>query len=331
MPTTDRSPSFYYLRQPRSTSARSLNVLTLLLAVFLALPGNSQEEDDQNDIVDAQSGLLARFTSSAGEDVTRVVDRVVLSDGYVPLDDRLMHGIRSVRYEGLLYAELTETFVISAHVRGRLRVDLGGERVIDVNHDDARWVDGAPLELDFGHHRLVVDYTPPDEGAEIALCWSAPHFTTETITPRWLSHTESSHAQERHEAGRRLTRVLRCGACHDVPRVAAPLSAPSLERVASNIDPDWLVNWLGNNDQKDEQGGRVMPHFDLTAGEARDVAAALLTGTGLETEAQKPPSPHPSSEDGGGGEVTVTRAQGERMFVALGLCGVSSRRRGRTP
>ncbi|MCA9101475.1 MAG: hypothetical protein KDA63_10010, partial [Planctomycetales bacterium] len=185
-----------------------------MLATIGAACAAARAEDDfdELELSEGRPGLIAQFTTDNGETITRVADRVVLSDAYVPLDDRLAKGVSRVQYSGRLYADLPETFVISAYVRGRLVVRVDDDVVLDSDRTDVGWTHSAPLELDFGHHDLVVDYVPGAATPELVLAWSAPHFSTETIAPRWFSHVDGGEQAERLERGRQLVRVLRCGA-----------------------------------------------------------------------------------------------------------------------
>jgi hypothetical protein len=122
--------------------------LALLIAMSFCGAGLAQTDDDEFEVIEGQPGLIARFTLADGQQITRIVDRVVLSATHLPLDDRLSTEIRSVRYEGRLFAEFPETFVLAAHVQGRLVVHVNGKRVIDAGTVETDWVDSAPLELD---------------------------------------------------------------------------------------------------------------------------------------------------------------------------------------
>lgn len=87
------------------------------------------------------------------------------------------------------------------------------------------------------------------------------------------------------ERGAALIRALGCGACHDVPgiRGSRGVIGPPLDAFARRgfiagrlpNTPANLVRWLEDPPAVDPQ--TAMPALDMTAADARDVAAYLYT------------------------------------------------------
>lgn len=75
------------------------------------------------------------------------------------------------------------------------------------------------------------------------------------------------------ENGEKLFAGVGCLACHELQE-KGEVFGPDLSRVASKVDPDWLVSWLSNPKEYNDQSR--MPNLRLSFQEASDIAAYLL-------------------------------------------------------
>ncbi|HEX9051988.1 MAG TPA: cytochrome c [Anaeromyxobacter sp.] len=89
--------------------------------------------------------------------------------------------------------------------------------------------------------------------------------------------------------GKQLFRQLGCAGCHQLTgyESVAPIG-PSLLRIASKVDPGWLVRWLARGPA--ERLSTRMPAFRLDAGQALQIAAFLLDASEPFTPREPVPS-----------------------------------------
>jgi len=141
---------------------------------------------------------------------------------------------------------------------------------------------------------------------------------------------DGESANVHFQRGREFVQALRCAACHTWPGLAnpdaeqgslrAPLDAPALDRLVGNLHADWLIQWLTETDVEaksdDAQRGpmRRMPSFGLSADEAADVAACLLTAA-KESKDDDRADGHGDSDDS---EESPDSAKGQRLALTLG-------------
>jgi len=103
------------------------------------------------------------------------------------------------------------------------------------------------------------------------------------------SHGEADAAALTHggdaSRGKSLIRAYGCGSCHTIPGVrgAKAIVGPNLQGVASRAyvggvvpnTPENLMRWLQNPQAIDDK--TAMPNLDVSANDARDIAAYLYT------------------------------------------------------
>jgi cytochrome c len=87
------------------------------------------------------------------------------------------------------------------------------------------------------------------------------------------------------DRGRELVQGYGCGACHDVPGVsgATGLVGPPLANIADRVylagqlpnTPDNMMRWI--REPQNVESGTAMPNLNVTASDARDMAAFLYT------------------------------------------------------
>ena len=87
-----------------------------------------------------------------------------------------------------MWVQTPGTYRLRVFTTGSVRLTLAGKLLIDDWSTEDTWLDGRPIELDFGYHPLEIDYLRGIEPARLALFWEGPGFRLEPVASRWLFH-----------------------------------------------------------------------------------------------------------------------------------------------
>ncbi len=256
--------------------------------------GAEAGEDDEAS--NYQSGLLAAYAGADGLAHRRLEEQVAFEWPAGSPDRRVAPGAFRARFSGRLQVQVPGEYRLFAFAAGRVRVELAGKEVVSGAVREPGWLDGEPIELEYGFHPLVVDYQRTDEPAQIALFWQGPQFQLEPLAARWLFHEKKNATSEAFERSARLVRALRCAACHEMAGEREPLAAPALDCLTRNLSRAWLVDWLAEAVQDQpvavhRRASRRMPHFGFDRQAAADVADYLFSVS--EDRYQPPPKVPP--------------------------------------
>jgi len=273
---------------------------------LLGTPWAASAQDDDP----FRPGLVATFSDAQGGTYQRVDRRVSFVWGSRPPHPRLAADDFSARWKGRLRSESPGKYQLSAFVCGNLQVRLADKVLLDVDAEVPSWHDAEPVELSFDRHPLEILFRKSGEHARLSLFWSGPGFQLEPIGTRWLLHDADKTPPANDQRGEALTRALRCATCHDLPGEPEPDRAPSLERLAGNISAAWLVDWLTDDEQYDENNKqeadgtalRRMPSFNLPREDATAIAAFLLQD---DKNKQPKPANNPTDEEVQAGEELI--------------------------
>ena len=99
------------------------------------------------------------------------------------------------------------------------------------------------------------------------------------------------------KAGKKLFHDVGCAACHgmdDIPGYHA-IFAPDLSAAGSKLSSSWVYTWIRNPHHYDPD--TRMPQLRLSAQEASDITAYLMTKKNKNFEAAEPPSSDPAMRD----------------------------------
>jgi mono/diheme cytochrome c family protein len=303
----------------RRSRSRHLAVsLSLCLSVCTA-PLTAQDETDEEDSP-YRPGLVANY-SAGGRSATRLDEALAFDWQDAPPDSRLTSGKFSATWTGRLWVQTPGEHRLAVYVGGgKATLRLAGREILAGQSAEPGWIVSPPIGLEFDRHPLEISFEQTGPQARLALYWSGPGFRLEPVPERFLMHDRERTLPAEFERGRRLATALRCGACHGSDSVDESLSAPALDRLAGNIHSDWLVDWLSqlaNKQDQDQPIVRRMPHFGLTREEAADVAAWLErpTADALPEKAERENS---KGAKGKGKESKASAEEGKRLFLTLG-------------
>jgi mono/diheme cytochrome c family protein len=275
-----------------------LTCASLVVSVLGSAPG--ARDDDAT----PPAGLVAAYRSvRSSDDVVRVDSDVQFDWGSHSPDLRVPAGPFQATWRGTLTVPTTATYTFHLHAVGAARVVVAGRTQIEGTAPTAQWLNGSPVRLERGSVPIEVQFRKTAETARIGLYWESTAFALEPITARWLSHHRTPAAAGAFERGHELARAYRCAACHAVPGLDAPTKGPALDRLAGQVQPDWLVRWL--DAPPAQRPDTRMPAFSLSAEEVRAVASYLLLAGAA--------APRESSAGRGG-----DAARGESRFRTLG-------------
>jgi mono/diheme cytochrome c family protein len=267
--------------------------MALLLALAAAAPARGQDDDEDGLPDGLRPGLAARYADAEGRVARRIDPALAFDWGSAAPDERVAADF-SARWEGRLFTIPTGAYRLHLFAAGEVKVTLAGEVVLDAGADDAGWLACKPVALSYGYHPLAIEYRKTGAHGRLGLYWEGPQFKLESVPERHLYYDDIASPDDRFARGRMLVRALRCGACHDVPGDEVPLAAADLTRLAGNLRPGWLVDWLAAPAAAETTGGegetaavRRMPHFELAPADAAAVAAYLFARS---RAAPKPPA-----------------------------------------
>lgn len=265
----------YSMLSASPNAVRFLHVLAFLLAGAFPAPAAARNTDPEN----LHSGLLGQYRTAEGRLACVRVDHVLMfdwSDGGAP-DPRLLPGPFSVLWQGFLFVETSGLYEFHVHTGGgSFQLWIDGRPVLQATAQAPGWFRTAPIRLKGGLRELEVLFRS-DGGGIVKLCWESERFVLEPIGARHLFHqrTQEREPDELYQRGARLTRVLRCSACHVIPGDAPPLPAPALDHSLRGVSHTWLKHWL--LDPASVQPAAKMPAFGLTEDEASLLTDFLLS------------------------------------------------------
>lgn len=302
-----------------------------------------QDASHEELVAQPQLGLVACYTDRTGRQVARIEPSLTHAWKDRPPDPRLAQGPFDAAWRGWLSIAQPGVYRLALWCRGEASLSINGQEICRGTSDQGTWLVGPPLELDFGKQRLAVRYKSNSGQGELSLAWTGPQFELEVVPTQALTHDLAQAPSQLYDQGRRLVRVLRCGACHDLPAARnahpPPLAAPDLSRAALSMHEDWLIDWLspatGAQPPADAASGesrpqhtpqtadlRPMPEFGLARREAEALAAWLNAWARKGTEVSHPPPKGPSvpaptrNEANADGSLAIER--GSRLFHTLG-------------
>lgn len=300
--------------------------LGLLLAVSTFAAAVAQDEN-----VDEESpwlpGLIATYTVAEGSGCVRVDEQISFDWQAASPDSRIPPGRFKVEWKGRLRTQGTGQYKLLAYVQGNVSVRLAGREIISGQCEKAQWLASEPIELGFDYHELEVRFEKTANTGQIRMFWQGPGFVLEPLPDRFLFHAREDAPDRVFERGQLLAAALRCDACHAAhPADFSP--APALDRLAGNINRQWIVEWLSAaapqvNGQIDARSiERRMPHFGLTRDDANAIAEYLLqaskpreTNKDTVREIKKPAARDSESKDQAN---KSPLKEGERLFLTLG-------------
>lgn len=290
------------------------------------------------DVEDLKPGLVAIYRDGAKPpvEIVRLEPTVALNwKANETAHPRLAAEGGSVEWQGHVNVLRAGTYRLSATLRGKLQVSVGGKDVLSVESagDVASLETGPETRLEAGVHPIVAKFTRPTGAARVELLWQSPQFRAEPVPFDALFHLPAKvpaglatdHVLER---GRFLTEARNCTGCHKpdgADKVAKGLvgrQGPDLSQVGGRVYAGWLYSWL--NDPRKVRPSAVMPKVfsDDAAGktEAYAVARFLSSLGGPPKVNPKPPNPN---------EVRTSAALGKRLFTSVGCIACHNEEKGK--
>lgn len=318
--------------------------------------GATEEEEEL--LSQPKLGLVAHYTDRTGRRVSRVEPAIAHTWVDLPPDSRLKAGRFEAKWSGILLIPQPGAYRLALWCRGEASLSLNGVEICRGRSDQGDWLVGPLLELDYSEQPLSVHFRSEIGQGALSLAWKGPQSELEMVPPHVLMHRPEDAPSPLYEQGRRLVRVLRCGACHqvspeqDTPASQPLLPAPDLSRAAASLHLDWLIDWLaaanaGPVPQRpaksakpddaaelepqppDEKSTvqttelRPMPAFGLTRRQAAAVAAWLHLETAQQDASQSQPDPAasaapPAPHDQTDHNGSPAIERGRRLFYSLG-------------
>ena len=292
--------------------------LGALLCAFTISAGVTAQEEDEEPFL---PGLVAEFRQAQLPPVQKL-EAVVAAHWHSRPDERLRSGEPfTVIYRGVLDVPDDGTYQLHLHGNGQARVLLDGQEWI-TDQKLAGWASSAAKQRTFGPLPLEIRFTVTTWPARIGLFWSSDRFEREPIAARHLKHARETVVPTAFEQGQVLARALRCEACHapQDKKSAEPMPAPALDRLAGNLQRDWLLYWL--RDRGISQVGNIkpitrrMPFLNISEEEAELLADWLLAGAEKEKPAEsKSPKPDSKKQPRTAAEL---HAAGQQLFRTKG-------------
>ncbi len=303
----------------------------LLLGAVVLLANQNTARDEADDAVPPASlpGITVHFKADGAAD-TRI-DRLIAL--HVPADQPatplLSAGPFTATYTGFINVGLRGRFTFSLEGRGRVKVTLADNIILQGQGDLAAIEPAERIRLNKGENAIRVEYASPDDGdAVLRLYWHSDEFPREQVHPSALTSAPLDHDNgliARH--GRDLFANHHCIKCHEPAKELkeyrqrmAELSAdaPRLSDVASRLRAPWMAHWIQNPRQF--RADATMPR--LTAPPQRTANDHLIPGQQawdiaayLDTLGQKPPLIKRSPD------TKETLAAGGNLFASLGCIG----------
>lgn len=274
------------------------------------------------------SGLrLSVRPVGAGREAVEDVSTVRLAALHVasgePPSGLLSPGPFRARWEGFLILDLNDRIAFEIEGRGRVRLRVGGQEVLEGRLDGGSALAGLPVPLAGGHNRFELEYESPNTGdATCRVFWKSDRHLREPIPATAFVHDAASADHGPWDAvreGRRLFTERHCGACHQPgtgwnPGAMPELrwKGPSFEGIGDRLDERWMLEWiLDPHSQRTDARMPAVLHGPHAREDARDLAAYLasLRTEGLRRAAAGSDATRPNP---------TTLAHGARRFADLG-------------
>ena len=254
-------------------------LLRLLMTTLLLCSPLAADEDD-----DSYPGLVTRY--SAGERTIERVDRdVQFVWGTHSPDLRIPVGRFAARWTGSLLIRTEGPHAFHLYMQGEATVLLNGKQVAGGRRDTPGWIEGEPVEVDFGEQKIEISYQQTAAPAILRLFWSSEHFPTEPIPPQLFYHNTARLDLDLIEQGRELFEAYRCQACHRREHDSPCESAPAL--TATSFKTAWLTDWLLAPQQQSRHAR--MPGFGFSRTDVKAMAAFFDHHLLPETDELAPP------------------------------------------
>lgn len=256
---------------------------------------------------DLPKGLLARY--SVGDRSVERLEETISSNWGKALPDRRLGQADepfNARWETQLLVRQEGLHRFYAFAQGKVRVEVGGEVVLDAESKTPGWLTGEEFTPDIGFQSLTVNFEKTAPEARLQLFWSSDVFPLEPL-PGHLFFRESGRPDLASiEKGRNQFEAFRCGACHkDVLPETKPLPAPDLTRSVAGLSTEWIVQKLTGH-----VAGK-MPEFNLNDEQAQAVAATLVSAA-EKTKLESLPKPGKGRND------DSDRKAGQTLISSLG-------------
>ncbi len=274
-----------------------------MLALGCANAWSQDPEDEEDEFTRLRPGLIATYwpqgevTAPGDLDqaaARRVDPRVSFVWDSGPPDPRLRESAFNARWQGRLFVMAPGEYRLHVHAQGRVVLSLAGSQLLEAAAPTPTWHEAKAVTLRYGFHPLEIEFESIGSAPRLSLFWEGPQFQLEPIPARHLRYDPADFAADTYRHGKVLVHAAPCAACHEVPQAETMLPSPGLQAVRGNMELPWMADWLsGKADAAAQQtmpdgfspsaahltaaqqGGRRMPHFDLTAAEANAVTAYL--------------------------------------------------------
>ena len=256
-------------------------------SVTLAGPSTDEAAEAAEDDVASpyQPGLIAHFAGPDGNEFARLEEQVAFRWGASSPDRRVAAGPFAVRFSGRLQTQVPGTYRLSVFAAGKVRLLLAGKLLLENASTEPKWMEAAPVELDFGYHPLELRYDRGGEAAQLRSTGKARNSSSSRLPPAGSITTRPRRRAISSSAAGGWSAPCGCAACHDLPGEPAALPSPSLVQLMGNLSRGWLIDWLSAaENQTSPPEIRRMPHFALDRAEAVAAADFLFS-------VSKPPVP----------------------------------------
>ncbi|MEX0716888.1 MAG: c-type cytochrome [Planctomycetaceae bacterium] len=191
-------------------------------------------------------------------------------------------------WSGKLLIRQAGMHTFHAHVQGQVTVEIDGKVVLADSRNDASWVSGKPVELNFGERQIDIHFRKVDETASLKLYWSSDHFPLEPVPAHLFFRDGPDEEIASYEKGRVQFATARCNRCHVRENDSPAPVAPSLAHVSAGLSMADMIARIKN--PAETMAHARMPEFGFTDDEAGDVAAYLASAS-RPVELEKLPEP----------------------------------------
>ena len=256
-------------------------------SVTLAGPSTDEAAEPAEDDVASpyQPGLVAHFAGPDGNEFARLEEQVAFRWGADSPDRRVASGPFAVRFSGRLQAQVPGTYRLSVFAAGKVRLQLAGKLLLENASTEPKWMESAPVELDFGYHPLELRYDRGGEAAQLALLLAGPAIPARAdCRPLALSRLGGDARRSVRAWSAAGPRLALRGVSRSARRaggvagaVARAVDGQSVARVARRLA-------VGRREPGAPPEVRRMPHFGLDRAEAGAAADFLFS-------VSKPPVP----------------------------------------
>ena len=272
-------------------------------------------QEDDEDFPQYRPGLVAEYQNPGGPACVRCDNSVNFVWRGASPDPRLGAGPFTANWRGRLFSIVPGSYTLHVYSAGKVTLRLKDQLLLEVDSKQPGWHAATPIDLTYGYHPLEIDFEKLGDQARLSLYWQGPRFQLEPVPERHLFHDPANSPNEQFAVGRRLTRTLRCQACHEIGGQREYVPAPALTQLPGNLSRPWLVNWLASDPTGEEASTaqsdtdektilRRMPHLAIDRPQAEAIADYLWS-TSAETPT-KQTSPKASGNAAAGAKLFRT-------------------------